>query len=180
MTINFTAFRTALVVWATSTGLSSTQVRWTDSNVPQPVLRPYISMKISLDEGQEFTDIEYDFLLNEKKELGTHAVTVSIQVIESVNNQGNSLHMEAAAKLRAALNWRAMKENFEDACASCFDRGRILDATQYLETEFEPKAVFDLRFYVASVDTEILDLNSGTFIERVTISGEGSTLDIQS
>lgn len=172
MAINYTSFRAALIQWGRSLGLPASQVLFADQTIPQPELRPYITFKITIDEAQFFDEIRNDFILNERYSTGVHTIHVSVQVIGSTQEQGQNLHMLTASKLQKSLSHISTQNLFDSANAACFDHGQILDATQYLETEFEPKAVLDVRFYVGGVDVESLDSQTtGTFIDRVRSTG---------
>lgn len=174
MSIDYSAFRSALLFWVRSTGLSAEQVIFADQAIPKPELRPYVTIKITLDRAPFFHDESDNFTTLERTRESMHELFVSLQVIGSVTEAGQSLHMQKASQIQSALDRTAVKEQFAIACASAIDDGEILDATQYLETEFEPKAVLDTRWYVGGKDVELLTPSTtGTYIERVTIENNG-------
>lgn len=103
------------------------------------------------------------------------AITIGVQVYAGAQN-GNASARAIASKIQNALNLPAAHAALNAAGLAPFDRGTIQSVPEVLDTGFEPRAVFQARFYLGDGAEE-----KTTFIEKVvvqdTVTGDIFTVD---
>lgn len=168
MSVDWNAIRSAAYTWAQSTGLVAI---WADQAGPKPA-RPYVTLKIAPVSTGAFYETRQDLLVDGKFDHGVvKEMTISVQIVASVTMAGLSQHTFEADKLVDSLQLIAIQAAFQAVPISIIDTSPIIDTTDYLDTAFEPKAVFDVRFYAVSNTSEIVPTIAGTSISSVEILG---------
>jgi hypothetical protein len=172
--INWTALRTLTYHWLTSTGL---QAVWSDQVNPKPP-RPYVSMKITPISRPDFSETRLSSVPGQLRSVVQKEIAINVQIIGDVSQAGLSRHLEEADKLIDALYSNAIGQLFQSTNFSLIDTSPIIDTTEYLDTNYEPKAVFDARLYAMSEFSElVLPTNAGNGAIIQSVEVESNLID---
>ncbi len=76
------------------------------------------------------------------------------------------------SRVQTALGLPSLSEALNDAGLSAFDLGKVQNTTALFETEFEPRALLEVLFYVGESVSE-----TTTFVETVAVTNEIPTPD---
>jgi hypothetical protein len=166
--INWATLRTLTYDWLTSTGL---QAVWSDQVNPKPP-RPYVSMKITPISRPDFSETRLGSVSGSLVSVVQKEIAINVQIIGDVSAAGQSRHLEEADKLIDKLYSNSIGQLFQVANFSLIDTSPVIDTTEYLDTNYEPKAVFDARLYAMSETTELVlptNLGNGATIQSAEI-----------
>ena len=153
----------ALRQWvADQTGLTTI---WMNPNAPRPP-RPYCAIQIInvARIGEPYRtgpDVNGFSTITADRE-----AVVSIQVFESASNPDPRSALETATDLRDTLELITVRAKLADAGWAVRAFELLTDAPQLLETQFEPRAIFDVRFGTTKELLEDVGL-----IESIEVTG---------
>jgi hypothetical protein len=185
MAADWTAIEDALFTWVQSaSGLAAAKVLWsaqaTDVNRPTgqhveirigtdtPLgAAPYVSHEYDedADAGEEIT-----ISVNEVREL-----VFVVQVFGGATTTSSSSR-SVATLIQNALGLPSVRTLLETAGLSPFDRGKIEHVPELLDADFEPRAILEVRFYVADGISEVTGYIDSVEIED-TSAGEFFTVE---
>ena len=156
----------ALREWvADQTGLTTV---WLNPNAPRPA-RPYASIQItnSARVGQAYVGpLDPD---DKAPVRFDRDVTISVSVYEAADNPDPRSAFQRAESLRDSLDLRGVRDSLYAEGWALRSTDLLTDAPQMLDTQWEPRAVFDATFGTRS---EILD-DLG-FVDQINITGDAS------
>jgi hypothetical protein len=180
---DWSAIENALFAWVqTASGLASSGILWAEQSTD--VNRPtgqHVSIKIGTDtplgsapeKRHTFVgspvEQEVEIQVIEFREL-----IVSIQAFGGLTTTGTSARA-LAAKIQTSLGLPSVRAALDVAGLSCFDRGKIEHVSEVLDADYEARALFDARFYLADDVTERV-----TYVQHVevedTVTGKKFTV----
>lgn len=153
----------ALRQWvASQTGLTTI---WLNPNAPRPE-RPYCALQII-----NVSRIGQPHRTGPNAEgvstiTADREATVSIQVFKSVTNGDPRSALEAASDLRDTLELITVRNTLAQAGWAVRAFELLTDSPQLLDTQFEPRAIFDVRFGTTKQLLEDVGL-----IESIEVTG---------
>lgn len=144
--INFTELKQTFVAWSNANAGTTVTTIMAELYTPKPA-KPYVTLK---------------FLSNNELGFGEEVLTNTPGIIDvkgirditlSINVYGGDAQT-IAENLRTSLRKPTVYEVFRNIGVSLVELGNIISLTTLLETKFEDRTQFDIRFYVASNVTD--------------------------
>jgi hypothetical protein len=169
--MNLASFQTAIQgVVKTATGYDGGHVIWANQTRDRPT-RPFVELDIISSQATEYTEDSVSDTEGDPEDIEGEEVTLTTREHVDITVQirvfsnavvGSTKAFNVAQQIRTVFA-RESTQSVLDPIA-LIDRGGVRDFTTMLETEHEGRAVLDIRFRVAEVDTE-----TTTFIETATV-----------
>jgi hypothetical protein len=155
---------------ADQTGLTTI---WMHPNAPRPV-RPYCTLQIT-DVALVGEPVYRKVGANGERQVWLdREATVSVQVYESTDTADPRAALERAEDLRDSLELVTVRQDLADAGWAVRGYELLSDVPQLLDSQWEPRAVFDVRFGTTKELIEDVGL-----IESIEITGSVRDTDFE-
>lgn len=124
---------------------------WLDQNAPRPD-KPYLGGRI-----MNTSQIGEDFIEPPDETTGKAGVVGNREFILTIENYGSE-SFERLDTLNTSLNFLSSRQKLLESGIAFVDREAILNTSLDIDTRFEERATMDLRFRIASIETDTLDI----------------------
>lgn len=174
MSISWSTVQSALVTWIrTGSGYASGKVIWANQDGGRPSgnfctvnltamtpLGALDELRRTQDLGRAGNGVDTVGTEIEHKVHGLRELAISVQCF-TTEKTGDNCARAVLSKVQASLMLPTPRFALRDAGLGPFDRGVIRDVSALLDSDFEARAVLDLRFYVSEEVAEF-----STYIEK--------------
>lgn len=172
MPLDFAAIENAIHAWAVqASGLGAAKVIWANQHLGQRA-RPFVTLRLLGIEriGHDALVQSYDGAAAPGQEVtlavdGRRTLVVGVQAF-STSVVGAGTAREIASRIQTALSLPGTQAGLRAAGLAVLNEGRITDIPELVETRWESRASFDVRFHCTDSATEKTGFIATTEIEE--------------